>query len=224
MRHFAVPLLFFFFLACCGVCGAGVTHANWVDTVRGRAEHGDPFAQTTLGVCYELGENVKADPAVAVSWYEKAAAKGWPGALLRLGRCYAQGLGVEKDPAKAADLWQKAIETRVAPGSVEETSVQEARAALAHAFRTEEGRPKNVEKAIQLANPAANWGLPDAEYELGMAYLEESPLRNAAQGRHWLKRAAAAGSAPAAEALAQGGDRASATSGKARAFPPQGKE
>lgn len=216
MRHFAVPLLFLFFLACCEVCGAGACQADWVDTVRGRAEHGDPFAQTTLGVCYELGENVKADPAMAVSWYEKAAAKGWPGALLRLGHCYAHGVGVEKDAAKAAELWQKAIESPAAPGSVEETSVQEARAALAHAFRTGEGRPKNIERAIQLATPAANWGLPDGEYELGMAYLEKSPQQNAAQGRHWLERAAAAGSAPAAEALAQVGGKAIATPGNAR--------
>lgn len=202
MRRFIARLLFLLFLgACCGMFAAADSRADWLDGVRERAEGGDPFAQTTLGVCYELGENLKADPAQAVSWYRKAAAKGWPGALLRLGRCHALGLGIEKDPARAVELWQKAVASPAMPGSVEETSVQEARAALARAFRLGEGTPKNIQTALQLAAPAAEWGLPDAEYELGMAYLAHGPQRDEARALHWLRRAAAAGSAPAAEAL-----------------------
>ncbi len=175
--------------------------ASWVDGVRAQAESGDPFAQTTLGVCYELGEGVDKNPAQAVSWYRKAAENGWAGGFVRLGKCYASGLGVPLDHAKAVELWLQAIAIKAAPHSAQETHVQEARAALAHALRLGQGVARDTEKALLVAKPAALWGLPEAEYELAMCYLDQDPTHDVNKAREWLSKAASGGFSQAEDTL-----------------------
>jgi TPR repeat protein len=41
---------------------------------RKAAEQGDPFAQAGLGILYQFGKGVKADPVEALMWYTLAAA------------------------------------------------------------------------------------------------------------------------------------------------------
>jgi len=65
--------------------------------VVGRAEIGDPVAQTYLGLAYELGEGVPQAPRAAARWYEQAADQGNSDAQLYLGAAYATGSGVPKD-------------------------------------------------------------------------------------------------------------------------------
>ena len=91
----------------------------------------------------------------------------------------------------------------VMPGTASEVQVahvQEARAALARAMRLGEGTEKDIAGAMQIVKPAAEWGLPDAEYELGMCLLEEG-WRDEAGAEKWLKSAQAGGSLDAREAL-----------------------
>ncbi|WP_022655681.1 tetratricopeptide repeat protein [uncultured Desulfovibrio sp.] len=182
-------------LLCLGLTAEFSLHAeaSWVDGVRVKAENGDPFAQTTLGVCYELGEGVDKDPVQAVSWYEKAAQKGWAGGMVRLGKCYAAGLGIPRNEKKAAELWLQAATMQVVPHSIQETHVQEARAALAHALRLGLGVPQDTEKALNTAMPAAHWGLPEAEYEVAMCLLAEGPRKDKDKARVWLRQAASGG-------------------------------
>ena len=186
-----------------GIAGgwASEVRASWVDEVRIKAENGDPFAQTTLGVCYELGEGLEKDTGRAFHWYGLAAQKGWAGGLVRLGKCYAGGIGVARDSRKAAALWLEAARIKAAPRSVQETHVQEARAYLARALRLGEGVEQDTGKAIEMATPAAEWGLPEAEYELGLCYLSEGPQKDMDKAVHWLARAGEGGIVEAAASL-----------------------
>ena len=190
-------------LLCLGLNAVFSLHAeaSWLDGVRAGADAGDPFSQTTLGVCYELGEGVEKNLAQAVAWYEKAAQNGWAGGLVRLGRCYAEGLGVAEDPQKAAKLWLQAATMQVAPHSVQETHVQEARAALARALRLGRGVQQDLKKALNVVTPAAYWGLPEAEYEMAMCLLAEGEYKDVDKARSWLKQAADGGFSPAEKAL-----------------------
>lgn len=198
--------ILFVMLLCAGVTtvhgqNAHASQDSWVDEVQIKANNGDPFAQTTLGVCYELGEGVAKDTERAVYWYTQAVEKGWAGGLVRLGKCYAEGIGVAKDSKKAVELWMMATQVPSQARSVQETHIQEALAALARAFRLGEGVQQDMDKAIQFAIPAAEWGLPAAEYELGMCYLAESPHQDSEKAREWLARALDGGIFEAENAL-----------------------
>jgi len=70
------------------------------------AEAGDADAQTDLGNFYLQGQLVARDMAVALSWYEKAAAQNQANAAHVLGQIYWNGDGVARDTAKAARLWR----------------------------------------------------------------------------------------------------------------------
>ena len=80
-------------------------HAAAVQVFRAGAEQDRPGAQFALGVAYELGRGVEADPAQAAAWYRKAAAKGNPRAQACIGQLYAEGKGLDRDPARAV-YWQ----------------------------------------------------------------------------------------------------------------------
>lgn len=175
--------------------------ATLIDEILVKAESGDPYAQTTLGVCYELGQDLPKNLELAIKWYEKAAEHGWPGALVRLGRCYAEGIGVSKNLQKAAALWLQAARMNARPRSTEDISIQEARALLSRALRLGEGTEKDVAMAIKVATPAAEWGLPAAEYELAMSILATGDVQKAEDVVYWLKRAASGGSQNALEEL-----------------------
>jgi hypothetical protein len=89
---------------CVLTMGLGVAAADRTDgfpfdssDVIGRAEKGNPAAQTYLGLAYELGEGMPQDPRAAVRWYERAAEQGNPDSQLYLGAAYATGSGVLKD-------------------------------------------------------------------------------------------------------------------------------
>jgi TPR repeat protein len=57
-------------------------------------------AEFRLGQCYEEGDGVDVDHALAAQYYARAAAKQLPEAMVSLGLCYKLGKGVELDAAK----------------------------------------------------------------------------------------------------------------------------
>jgi TPR repeat protein len=67
------------------------------------AERGNDAAQFNLGLMYEQGQgkHLRADYAVAVSWYRKSAEQGHAQARIRLGTLYASGRGVPQDYGQA---------------------------------------------------------------------------------------------------------------------------
>lgn len=64
--------------------------------------------ENRLGYSYFYGKGKTENPALAVQWFEKAAAKGYPAAEDNLGVAYYQGRGVPKSHQKAIYWYRKA--------------------------------------------------------------------------------------------------------------------
>jgi len=80
------------------------------EQTKAKAEKGDKFAQSNLGVMYDSGEGVEQDFKEAAKWYRKAADQGEAMAQSNLGLMYHQGQGVEQDFKKALKWYQKAAD------------------------------------------------------------------------------------------------------------------
>lgn len=81
------------------------------------ANSGDPKADDILGALYSSPFNIKADPAEAAKWYQKAfeiwrtrATKGDPEAQLQIGYKYINGQGVKPDISQALIWLRKSAE------------------------------------------------------------------------------------------------------------------
>lgn len=77
------------------------------------AEKGKKGAQYRLARCYDKGHGVAENNAIAVKWYQKAAAQGHAKAQYHLGKAYLlgkKGLTVDKEKAKA--LLTKALKDK----------------------------------------------------------------------------------------------------------------
>ena len=77
------------------------------------AEKGKKGAQYRLARCYDKGHGVAENNAIAVKWYQKAAAQGHAKAQYHLGKAYLlgkKGLTVDKKKAKA--LLTKALKDK----------------------------------------------------------------------------------------------------------------
>ena len=68
------------------------------------AELGDPEAQRKLGLAYYLGQGIDPNYAVALDWFNKAAAQGEDIAQMTLGVMHVEGQGVERDNVRA-HMW-----------------------------------------------------------------------------------------------------------------------
>ncbi len=79
-----------------------------VNSMRDKAEKGDPEAQNGLGMINLYGFGGAQDLVAAKAWFEKAANQGYPEAIVQLGSLYENGTGVEKDVVKAAASYRKA--------------------------------------------------------------------------------------------------------------------
>ena len=79
-----------------------------VESVRKRAEAGDPAAQRALGFRYSHGVDVGKDLQKGLKWTRKAVEQGDARAMLDLANAYVDGEGVTKDAAKAIALYRKA--------------------------------------------------------------------------------------------------------------------
>lgn len=72
-----------------------------LQSLRERAEAGDPCAQFRLGVIYEEGRGVKPSGHQAERWYRRAALQNDADAQLALGVIFAIGDGVDRDYGQA---------------------------------------------------------------------------------------------------------------------------
>ena len=81
-----------------------------IDSVRKRAEAGDPAAQRNLGFRYSLGVDVEKDEKKSFEWTKKAAEQGDAKAMFNLAGDYARGHGVAMDKATALVWYRKAAE------------------------------------------------------------------------------------------------------------------
>ena len=79
-----------------------------VDSVRKRAEAGDPAAQRALGFRYSQGVDVEKDEKKAFEWTKKAALQDDAKAMLNLANDFANGSGTETNATAAVAWYRKA--------------------------------------------------------------------------------------------------------------------
>lgn len=161
--------------------------------LRQAALRGDPDAAFEIGERYLNGKGVLVDTAQAVKWFERAAAKGSPAAAFRLGMAYEKGLGTQKDRARARTNYVLAAERghlkamhNLAVMIVEDSSIP--------------GRQPDYANAIPWFRKAAERGLRDSQYNLGVLYARGlgGPV-NLAESFRWFALAANQGDKDAAK-------------------------
>ena len=112
------------------------------------ADAGDARCQNDLGVLYERGLGVAADPLEAIRLYRLAAAQGLAAAEENLAAAYQFGRGVPKDEAEAARWYSLAAEQ----------GAPEAQNNLAILYLTGQGVPRDLARAVDLFHQAALGG------------------------------------------------------------------
>jgi TPR repeat protein len=73
-----------------------------------RAATRDQWAAYHLGLIYDHGLGIHPNRTAAISWYERAAAKGYDSAQLNLGIILANLSGAKRDEARAVRLYRSA--------------------------------------------------------------------------------------------------------------------
>src|SRR5690242_12009738 len=103
--RFAAVVVFAVAVSClaCAQTGTPIAETK-LNTLIDRAEKGDMQAEFYLGLLYDHGKEVPANPEAAVRWYQMAADRGDHSAQNNLGALYMNGRGVPKDLTRAA-LW-----------------------------------------------------------------------------------------------------------------------
>ncbi|HXP95543.1 MAG TPA: caspase family protein, partial [Telmatospirillum sp.] len=159
-----------------------------VAAYRRAADQNYGAAQTALGVLFDAGRGVAADPAEAIRWYRKAAAQGSAAAQAALGAHYETGRGVGKDEAEAGRWYKKAADQGHAP----------AQAALGALYASGHGVGHDDAEAVRWYRKAAEQGLAVAQTRLGEAYGEGAGVgRDPAEAIRWYRKAAEQGDASA---------------------------
>lgn len=126
-----------------------------------QAEGGDPIAQTLLGMAFEGGlGGVTRNHAMAVSWYQKAAASGFARARHNLAVMLMEGWGVAQDRAKAVALYRQGADAHL------DISAFRLGVALVEGAGTTK---QPVAGATYVASAAAG-GVPDAHAYLASLY------------------------------------------------------
>ena len=77
-----------------------------IEEKRRKAEAGSSVAQTTLGISYLYGYDVKVDYQEAFRFLSAAASQGTSRAVLNLGIMYAKGLGIPQNASEAVRLFE----------------------------------------------------------------------------------------------------------------------
>lgn len=161
------------------------------------ADQGHAVAQFYLGACYKNGVGVTKNLGSAAAWYLKAAEQGHADAQYNLGGCYAKGEGVPYDTQKVIHWYKKAAEQNHQKAQFKSAHLLAAHGnkngqyALGICHETGCGTPVNIEMAISCYRDAAKAGHPDAQFKLGVHYMQGTYLRkNSAHAESWLCKAA----------------------------------
>ena len=172
--------------------------AKGVDWFGRGADRGSPQAQYRLGRVYLEGEGAKKDLSAARKWMLRAAWQNHPRAQLNLGRMLRNGLGGPKDIVHAA-MW-----INLAANNNDFDAVEDFNAIGEQLTREEKLRvmelvrkydPKMEQREVIDANvslakieTAANKGEKDAQYQLGLRYLNGTGVKlDRVQACKWLK-------------------------------------
>ncbi len=153
-------------------------------------------APRQMGGLFETtGAGVSGDDMIAI--LEGAAAAGQPLALWRLGEMYESGIGVEQDQARAFAYFSQIANENAdtPPRSIEADIVARSFIKVGDYYRV--GLPDAGIEANQaqsralLFHAASYFGDPDAQYRVGLLYLDERESgKNTLQSARWLSLAA----------------------------------
>jgi len=133
---------------------------TYSDSLANAAQSGNADAQLALAICYDNGDGVAADPALAVHWYQASAQQGNGYAQANLGGCYAEGYGIAKDITQALKWYNMSAAQGCAMGQFN----------LGLAYETGMGVQKDLQEAKRLYLLAAAQGDANALCSLGDFY------------------------------------------------------
>ena len=156
-----------------------------IETARKAADNGDVTAQDYLGTCYLAGDQVAADPAVAMSWFRRASDAGFLSSTRKMGVLYQRGNGVAQDYARALQLYRVAADGGDPAGEFNVGVV----------FRDGLGVPRDLDEAMKWFRRSAEHGQADAMYELYLHYQKFTGVEHdPEEARKWLLQSAESGS------------------------------
>ncbi len=184
------------------------------------ADSGDAEAQKMMGIMYDYGHGVTADPEQALQWYIRSAEQGQTAVQYQVGAKYFKGESIPQDYTEAAKWWELAA----AGGQVDAqfnlglmyfrglgVPQDDARASeffqraadqdhahsqysLAVMYAFARGVEKNYAKALQWFLKAADKNVAQAQYNLGIFYENGYGVdTDLVRAREWYERAAAQG-------------------------------
>lgn len=160
--------------------------------LRQAALNGDPDAAYEIGERYLNGTGITADVAEALKWFERAVTRGSAAAAFRLGMAYEKGQGVPKDRARARTNYVLAAESG-------HLKAMHNLAVMLVEDSVPGGKP-NYASAIPWFRKAAERGLRDSQYNLGVLYARGLGVsQNLAESFRWFALAANQGDADAAK-------------------------
>lgn len=140
----------------------------------------DIAAITLLGEIYSQGLGVPANPMEAAKWYEKAANLGDSHAMTTLGLMMIAGAGVEKNTSQGK-LWLEQATAKGNPLASYNLGL----------LLLSSRNPVDVGHAAILIRTAADVGIPDAQYALGVLYLRGRGVeKDPSQAAKWFLRGA----------------------------------
>ena len=159
-----------------------------------RAEGGDAQARLQVGRLYEAGRDMPRNLSLALGWYEKAAQAGEPEGWRQMGLAYETGKGTAANRTRAQEYLHRAAEAGLRDAAYSLASLtlaglgpnhREIKAALdilKKAGETEAAarmilgafyesvRPPHYSRALEEYRKAAELGLPEALFSLGVCY------------------------------------------------------
>jgi localization factor PodJL len=149
--------------------------------LRAAAAAGDPVAAYEIGARYLEGRGVRADPAEAAIWLQRAFGKGSAPAAYRLGNIHEKGHGVTKNSAEAMRYYTAAADA----GHIKAMH----NLAVMHA-EAPEGKP-DYRTAVRWFRMAAERGVRDSQYNLGVLYARGLGVeQNLTESYRWFALAA----------------------------------
>lgn len=131
-----------------GAQGLPASAEDGLKLLQSAAEKGHAPAQNELGLRFQKGTGVTANPAESAKWYGKASQQNYISAHVNLGLLLVKGEGLPQDLKRAAELFQKAADAGDAWGLNNLASMHE----------MGWGVPKDIEKAKTLYREAAAKG------------------------------------------------------------------
>ena len=158
--------------------------ARWKEA----ASQGLAGAQNLYAQCLENGIGVVRDQDEAVVWYRKAAEQGYADAEYKLGLMYEEGRGVKRNQQLAYKLIRQAAHQDHVFASFY----------FIHVYK-EDCRAEDGERCLRRA---AEKGHPEAQFGMGIRYLNAVHGKDVAEALDWLRKAADQGYADAQNKLA----------------------